>query len=283
MYASNLTPRQREILATWGVKGPARAKAQAALGVTAEELAVLHFSGFLKTLPTGGVYLADGGVLVLGPKMRDRLTQLVAQIGAPAAAVIPLVLPVALEASAAPAPKKAPKAPRARRVPPEDDPVFAIDHEARAWVAERYQAQLAKAEAGETYVSAFFGWVDKVPAPQPPAIGADCAKWRRMILKGESLVRAVGGKVRGPNAGTKLLPRVENIYGEPGASPYPTVIGRVFHPFDQVICPTCEAPIAFSTWWGHGCPKALVDRAQVLGDFKELTDGAAETSFEEAA
>ncbi len=287
MYTSNLTPRQREILATWAVKGPAREKAQAALAVTPEEIALLHAAGYLKTLPTDGVYLADGGILVLGPKMKDRLAQVLALLGCgayvPSAPSAPRPAPVAKRQSA----PNAPKAPRSK-TPPELAPVFYRNPETEAWARAKYEEALAKHRAGETYtITAGIGagMVVRVPAPQPPVIGADCARWRRALLKGETAFKRAQGP-RPISYGRKLRARTVTdirIETHPDALhewQRTERIGRIFHPHPVVDCPTCHKPIALATWWCHGCEQALVDRVQVLGDFHELTDGAAVPEYE---
>lgn len=73
MYAETLDPSMRGLLAAWTLP-PARRKAILA----GAELRIegLIAAGYLSRFPNGALYLADGGTLVLGPKMRATLEEL---------------------------------------------------------------------------------------------------------------------------------------------------------------------------------------------------------------
>jgi hypothetical protein len=73
MYAESLRPEQRSILAAWTLPPPKRKPLLAAVEPEIENLIA---AGYVSRFPNGSLYLADGGKLVLGAKMKSSLEQL---------------------------------------------------------------------------------------------------------------------------------------------------------------------------------------------------------------
>lgn len=293
MYGETLTPRERSILAVWTLKSTHRAERLEAAGVMPEELAALHTSGHLKTLPTGGVYLADGGTLVLGGKMRDRLEQLAQAMAVrgeelPSGPASPRLAAATVRHLPDPIPAapaaKAPKAKPAKRRP-ERDPRFHYNAESEAWALAKYEEAMAAYRAGATYEPLHgCNLPNRVGRPEKPGIGDACVAWRKKILKGErSNLQAV---VASHPSYARTLHPVTTVWTR-GELAGQWVAASATEGADRapirVRCPSCQHPIRLTAWWEHGCEKAIVKRSEVLGDFHALTDGAAPPVYEEDA
>ncbi len=280
MYAENLAPRDRATLALWGLKPAHRKGALAAAGVGAEDLARLEAAGYLKTLPgTGGLYLADGGTLVLGPKMRDRLAQLAALEGG-----APYV-----------APHPAAPIPRAERPPKVRKPDAPRKKSLMGRVRDAFPLDAADIASLEATRAAHVPWISttgivpvEVQRPAAPGPGADCEAWRRKIVRGEPLFKPAGRGSNRTSYAARLRPIATGHRREPEApAAYGGKVAAHWAAFHnpkapvRVRCPSCERPIRLGRWWEHGCEKAIAQVGEALGNFHELTEGASPPVYDD--